>query len=63
VILNAVYQLLRMLDPYTQGKGFGFNQDLLPVQQFKDIPGTMAGCQDEGIGFEQISIGCFNRLY
>jgi hypothetical protein len=46
VVLDLVYQRLGVLYTHPKGKGFGFYQDLLSVEQFKYIAGRVSGGQN-----------------
>ncbi len=52
-----------MLYPHAQCKWFGFHQDILPVQHFKNIPGRMSRCQDHGICLPGFADPRFNAFY
>ena len=49
MILYFINQLLRMLNTNTQCKWLGFNEYLVTMEQFKNIPCRMSCCQNSGL--------------
>ena len=56
MVLCLVDNFLRMFDPDAQGKRLGFDQNILAMQHFKDIPGRVTGCQNYRIRFPGFAI-------
>src|ERR1041385_8712618 len=62
MVLCPVDNFLRMFYSHTQSKGLSFDQNILTVQHFKNIPGRMSGRQYHGISFPYFAIRSFYPL-
>lgn len=55
MVLNGVDQGLWMLNPNTEGKRLGLDQDVFFVQQQIDVFGRMTRCEDEIVSFKTVA--------
>ena len=56
VVLYFVDKKLRVLNAYTNGKGFGFEQPTMLVEQVEDVASRVSGGKQDGLALHRISV-------